>query len=138
MPALPNEVFLSHSHRDLAFVAKLVEVLRRHGIPIWYSERDILGAQQWHDEIGQALQRCDWFVLVLSPAAVESKWVKHELLYALNDPRYEDHFVPLIYQPCDVRRLSWTLPSFQAINFTGGFAESCRLLLRIWGIGYRT
>ena len=80
---MPNEVFLSHSNRDRPFVRKLVDVLRRRGIPVWYSETNIQGAQQWHDEIGAALRRCDWFVLVLSPHAVESKWVKRELLYSL-------------------------------------------------------
>jgi hypothetical protein len=40
---------------------------------------NIRGAQQWHDEIGTALKRCDWFLLVLSPQSVRSMWVKHEL-----------------------------------------------------------
>ena len=75
---MPNEVFLSHSSADRAFVARLANVLRSHGIPVWYSDTDIRGAQQWHDEIGSALKRCDWLVLILSPDAVASKWVKSE------------------------------------------------------------
>ena len=137
MKHLPREVFLSHSHHDHDFVLRLAEALTKHGIPVWYSERNIVGAQQWHDEIGQALARCDWFVLVLSPDAVESKWVKHELLYALNDQRYADHIVPLLYQACDMARLSWTLPSFQRVEFTKDFHVGCRELLRVWGTGYR-
>jgi hypothetical protein len=43
-------------------------------------------AQQWHDEIGAALRRCDWFVLVLSPHTVESIWVKRELLFSPAEP----------------------------------------------------
>ena len=70
---MPNEVFVSHSSMDRPFVNRLVDVLRRHGVPVWYSEANIQGAQQWHDEIGAALRRCDWFVLVLSPDAVASK-----------------------------------------------------------------
>ena len=67
---MPTEVFVSHSHKDQAFVDWLVGVLRRHRVPVWYSDTDIRGAQQWHDEIGRALQRCDWFVVVLSPDAL--------------------------------------------------------------------
>ncbi len=105
-------------------------------MPVWYSQTNIVGAQQWHDEIGRALQRCDWFVVVLSPSSVKSRWVKHELVYALNDPRYEDHIVPISYRTCDPSRLSWTLQAFQAVDFTGKFDAGCRDLLRVWGLGY--
>lgn len=56
----PNEVFLSHSSLDRPFVTGLAELLRQHGVPVWYSQSNILGAQQWHDEIGAALKRCDF------------------------------------------------------------------------------
>jgi len=134
--SLPAEVFLSHSNRDRRFVTKLAEVLRSHGVPVWYSPTNIVGAQQWHDEIGKALRRCDWFVLVLSPHSVSSKWTKRELLYALNDARYEDRIVPLIYRACDESKLSWVLPTFQCIDFTVDYDAGCRNLLRTWGLGY--
>lgn len=85
--ALPREVFLSQSSRNRRFAGMLAGDLRRHGVPVWYSETNIVGARQWHDEIGAALERCDWFVVVLSPASVKSRWVKQELLFALNDAR---------------------------------------------------
>ena len=134
---LPQEIFLSHSDRDRQFVQDLVAVLRRHGLPVWYSRTSIRGAQQWHDEIGAALHRCDWFVLVLSPSAVESIWVKRELLFSLQENRFDNKIVPLLYQDCDYRRLSWTLPSFQMIDFTQAFEQGCRDLLRVWGVGYQ-
>jgi hypothetical protein len=133
---IPKEVFLSHSGRDRRFVRKLVGVLRTHGIPVWYSEHSILGAQQWHDEIGAALSRCDWFVLVLSPDAVKSKWVKRELLYALQEDRYQDRIIPLLYRASDYSGLSWTLGSLERVDFSEEFGAGCRGLLRVWGIGY--
>lgn len=133
---MPNEVFLSHSSRDRPFVRELVDVLRRHGIPVWYSETNVQGAQQWHDEIGAALRRCDWFVLVLSPHAVESKWVKRELLYSLQQDRFDGRIAPLLYQRCTSDDLSWTLSQMQMVDFTGRFDDGCRDLLRIWGVGY--
>jgi|ERR671924_1103713 hypothetical protein len=135
---LPQEVFLSHSDRDRPFVTELADMMRRHGIPVWYSRTNILGAQQWHDEIGAALRRCDWFVLVLSPNAVESIWVKRELLFSLQQNRFEDKIIPLLYQPCAYERLSWTLSLFQMVDFTQTFEQGCRDLLRVWGLGYRS
>ena len=134
---LPQEIFLSHSDHDRQFVQELVAVLRRHGLPVWYSRTNIRGAQQWHDEIGAALHRCDWFVLVLSPSAVESIWVKRELLFSLRENRFDNKIVPLLYQDCDYERLSWTLPDFQMIDFTQAFEQGCRDLLRVWGVGYQ-
>lgn len=134
---LPNEIFLSHSSLDQTFVTSIAETLRRHGIPVWYSRTNIVGAQQWHDEIGAALRRCDWFVLILSPSSVKSVWAKREVLYALNDNRYADKIVPLIYQPCDYEQLSWTLSLLQIVDFTQDFDDGCRALLRIWGLGYK-
>jgi hypothetical protein len=134
---LPREVFLSHSNQDRQFVDALAGVIRQHGIPVWYSPINIIGAQQWHDEIGAALQRCDWFVVVLSPNSVRSIWVKRELLFALQQNHFENKIVPLIYQPCDHERLSWTLSLFQMVDLSRKFEEGCRDLFRIWGLGYR-
>jgi hypothetical protein len=133
----PHEVFLSHSDRDRPFVTRIATILRRHGIPVWYSRTNIRGAQQWHDEIGAALRRCDWFVLILSPNAVESVWVKRELLFSLQQNRFADRIIPALYQPCDYERLSWTLSLLQMVDFTQPFDQGCRDLLRVWGVGYR-
>jgi hypothetical protein len=135
VPPAPTELFISHGDEDRDFVSRLAEVLQRHGVPHWYSKR-ILGAQPWHDEIGTALARCEWFLLVLTPEAIESKWVKRELLYALRAKHYGDRIIPLLLRPCDPEKLSWTLAGFQLVDFTQSFDAGCRDLLRIWGIGY--
>ena len=134
---IPHEAFLSHSSLDHDFVTGLADALRRHGVPVWYSRTNIMGAQQWHDEIGAALRRCDWFLLVLSPNAVASMWVKRELIFALQQNRFENRIVPLLWQACDFDRLSWVLPSFQIIDFQRTFEDGCRDLLRLWGLGHQ-
>jgi hypothetical protein len=134
---LPSEVFVSHSSQDTEFAARIIEVMRAHGIPAFYSPHNILGAQQWHDEIGDALARCDWFLLLLSPDAVGSKWVKRELMYALRSDSFLG-IVPLMYRDCDYESLSWTLADFQMVDFRGELQEGCRNLLRIWGVGLKS
>jgi hypothetical protein len=134
----PKEVFLSHSDEDRQFASSLARVLRRHNIPVWYSRSNLMGAQQWHDEIGAALSRCNWFVLVLSPHSVKSEWVKHELMFALNNRRYKGKIVPLMLKPCRYTRLSWTLSAFQSIDFTQKKSDGYRALLKVWGLSYNT
>lgn len=135
---LPTEVFLSHSDQDRQFVTDLAEMMRSHGIPVWYSRTNILGAQQWHDEIGSALRRCDWFVLALFPRSVESIWVKREFLFALQQNQFVNKIVPILYEPCNWEQFSWTLSSFQMVDFTQTFEQGCRDLLRVWGLGYKS
>ena len=130
----PTRLFVSHSSKDRRFVERLVQLFADHKLKFWYSRRHIQGARQWHDEIGKALATCNWFVLVVSPAAVKSKWVKHELLYALQQRSYKGHIVVLIHQRADVKKLSWTLPQFQSVDFTKRFDDGCRALLRAWGM----
>ena len=54
---MPKEVFLSHSSSDRAFITRLAGLLRRHGVPVWFSDTNILGAQQWHDELSWTLSQ---------------------------------------------------------------------------------
>ncbi len=122
----PREIFLSHAAGDRRFASRLADELARRGIRVWYSRRTVLGAQQWHDEIGKALARCDWFLLVLSPSAVRSEWVKREFLGALQQKRYRRRIAPLLHRRCKYERLSWTLESIQQIDFTGDFARGLR------------
>ena len=134
---LPTEIFLSHSDQDRQFVEELVDMMRRHGLRVWYSRSNVLGGQQWHDEIGEAILRYDWFVLVLSPNAVESTWVKKELMFSFHLNHFENKIIPLLHQPCNYKQLSWTLVSIQLIDFTQTFEQGCRDLLRVWNLGYQ-
>jgi hypothetical protein len=73
-------------------------------------------------------------MLVLSPQAVKSLWVKRELLYALQEKRFENRIVPVLYKDCRYKRLSWTLDALQIIPFTAGFDDGCAQLLRVKGL----
>src|SRR5271165_1059057 len=101
------EVFLSHASQDHAKARRLRELLTDNGVPVWFSPHHIRGAQQWQDEIGSALARCGWFLVLLTPHAVKSIWVKRELNYALIEKRYEDRILPLLFEKCNYRALSW-------------------------------
>jgi hypothetical protein len=130
----PREVFLSHASQDRQIASRIANVLSTHSVPVWYSRKNLRGAQKWHDEIGAALRRCDWFVILLSEPATRSKWVKRELLYTLRNDRYENRILPLRISACDPDKLSWTIEDFQIVDFTQGFTKGCRALLRTWGI----
>jgi len=91
----PSEVFLSHASEDAPMPQNLATALVRHGIPVFFAPLNVTGAQQWQNEILAAIQRCDWFVVIISPNAIESMWVKREVAYALQDRRYENRIIPI-------------------------------------------
>src|SRR5207253_9490241 len=126
------EVFLSHASQDHAKARRLRKHLIEHEVPVWFSPHHIRGAQQWQDEIGEALARCAWFMVLLTPHAVKSMWVKRELKYVLTEKRFDQRIIPLLFKTCDLRALSWTLPQFQMIDFTKDYWHACEELLRVW------
>ncbi|HVX83487.1 MAG TPA: toll/interleukin-1 receptor domain-containing protein [Phycisphaerae bacterium] len=128
----PRELFLSHATADKAFVNKVAALLRDHDVRVWYSRHHLRGADRWHDQIGEALQRCDWFLVVLSPASTQSMWVKREVLFALKQHRFSDRILPVLYKKCDPERLSWALDDSQMVDFTAGFDRGSAHLLNVW------
>jgi hypothetical protein len=128
----PRKVFFSHASSDRKVADKIVTTLRAARIKVWYSKIHLKGAQQWHAEIGVALRRCDWFLLLLTPAAVRSKWVERELIYALRHDRYNAHIVPALFKSCDYEQLSWTLGGIQLIDLRRDFASGLKDLLELW------
>lgn len=111
-----GEVFLSHAALDGDVASKIAEDLRAKGLRVWFSSTHLAGGHDWHREIGRALKRCQWFVVLLSPASVRSMWVERELNYALRQRRYRGRIIPVVLRACNVQRLSWTLPQFQMIK----------------------
>ena len=79
-------IFISHSHKDNEFGIKLVNDLR-HVIgdedAVWYDARGGLnGGDIWWDKITRELRRRKVFIVLLSPDALKSPWVKKEISIA--------------------------------------------------------
>ncbi len=99
-----TRVFISHSTKNAVLVDRLVERLRDHYIATWYAPRHMPGGY-FAENIRQALNECDWFVVVLSPAALASDWVKQETDQAMADPRYHGKVIPTLAEPCEWKTL---------------------------------
>ena len=76
-------------------------------------------------------------IVILSRAAIASRWVKREVTYAIEESRFDGRIVPVQINDCEAKDLSWVLPQIQTIDFIGRFDDACRELLDIWGIIYR-
>ena len=80
-------VFVSYKHTDAGVVMPFLSDLQRDGIRFWY-DRGIPGASEWMQVLEERIEKCRMLVIFLSQAAVDSKYVRREILMAdaLNKP----------------------------------------------------
>ena len=93
---MAKDIFISYSRRDQEFVSRLASDLNAHVAFVWFDRSTIQPGQKWHDEIMEGIQQCKAFILVLSPDAMESKYVREELKMAL---QLGKTIFPVIYRP---------------------------------------
>jgi hypothetical protein len=80
---MSNDIFISYSRRDQEFVTRLASDLDAQVAGVWFDQSTIQLGQKWHDEIMEGIRDCKAFILVLSPDAMESRYVREELNKAL-------------------------------------------------------
>lgn len=97
------KVFVSHAHEDSTWCNAFVGGLRQAGADVWYDEHN-LGYGRLMDEIERELKQRRIFLVVLSPAAVASPWVRREVNAAihLHDSEPDRIVLPIMAEPCEV------------------------------------
>lgn len=73
-----HRVFVSYSRRDFYFAEQLAVALGRRGLAVWFDVHELAAGTDWSAAIDRAIVECDSFVLVASPAALESSDVERE------------------------------------------------------------
>ena len=124
----PVTVFVSHSTQDRKWVEKeIVALLSSNGIKPWYSKASISTASQWEREILRGMESCDWFLLVVSPRAAKSEWIKDELNWAVYNR--STRIVPVIMESCNLWDFHIRLPRIQNIDFTHDVGSAKKALV---------
>jgi hypothetical protein len=122
------KVFLSYTSRDKSFVLKLANDLKTENVQVWLDEWEIRAGSSIVEEIGRGLSSNDFFILVLSPQALQSKWVHKELSASLMRHLSEKSItiLPALLEKCDIPTI---IKDVKYANFTSdyakGFAELC-------------
>jgi TIR domain len=78
-PGLSPGAFVCHGSQDREFVEKLSADLRSYGVDVWYSEWEIRPGDSIRQKIDDGLQRCEFFIIVLSKRSIGRPWVHTEL-----------------------------------------------------------
>lgn len=104
-------IFVSYSRKNADVSYEIAEALRTRGYTVWTDVGGITGGAVWQSEIEDAITNCDIMIVMMSPAARESDWVKREILFALD---LQKTIIPLIVE--DVK-LPFALYDLQPIDY---------------------
>ncbi len=78
-----TKLFISHSSQDDGFVRGLQQALSDLGQDVWIDSRELRGGDPLWPEIEKAIEEASAYAVVVSPDALQSKWVGKELRHAL-------------------------------------------------------
>lgn len=83
MPLMQRpKVFISYARRNKDFVYDLARALEIREIDVWYDEDRLLCGDDLPKSIKRNIHKSDFLLLVYSPAAKKSDWVRREIAYA--------------------------------------------------------
>ncbi len=110
-------IFISYSRRDWeSHVRPMVDRLTQAGFSVWVDQHLLQGGQDWRDEINHALDACSKMILCVSPDALESKYVRLEYRYFLDENK---PIIPVICRETkllpELRPLQWIPYDFDAL-----------------------
>jgi hypothetical protein len=123
-----KRTFVCYAREDASFVLALASALKDEGANLWVDQWDIPGAADFDYEIDKALYECPYFLIVLSPSAVESAEVRSELRTALDEQK---RIVPVLYQSCRIPRRLRLLQHIDCTSPDGGGDTALQKILRV-------
>ncbi len=105
---------------------RLAADLEQAGIPVWIAPESIQHGEEWVEAIGRGLDESAFFVVILTPAGVASKWVKKEGNLAVEmEVEGQLAFIPLWREDCSVPRV-WR--AYQRVPFDGSYTAGLAAL----------
>ena len=134
------KVYLSHAHSDEELARRVAATLEEAGLEVWDVTREILPGDNWAAILGSALQESQAMVVLLTPDAIRSKWVRWEIEYALGQIRFRERLIPVVVgdaQDLMNQDVPWVLRRLNMIKLTEhanedeGIREVARTLLRV-------
>jgi hypothetical protein len=104
-------VFISHSDEDKRWANEIATKLKEAGLHVWDPDAELYPGDNWHLEIGKALAAANAMIVLMSPAAAESKLLREEISYAIGSERFRDRLIPVVVRPTN--KMPWILKTMR-------------------------
>jgi hypothetical protein len=122
-----RQLFISHAGEDDDFARRLAQDLKDQGWAVWLAPDSIRPGEKWVEAINRGMSESGVFILVLTEAAVNSRWVRSETNVAIGMEHQGDlEFVPLELEEVKVPPL-WR--GYQRISFVEDYKSGLESLL---------
>lgn len=101
---MATKVFISHASEDKNSATRIAEAIQDAGGKVWFDEFELKPGDSIKETIEAGLRSSDLMVLLLSPSAIKSDWVKLEWDYALNRQLRQRNIsvVPVKVEECEI------------------------------------
>lgn len=117
-------IFLSYSQKDQKLAHALSAGLSEAGYEVLDPANEISPGENWHLQLGKALERSDAMVVLLSPDALASHTVRSDIEYALSSSQFRDRLIPVLVRP--TAEIPWILRKRQFIRVSKNLDETVR------------
>jgi len=94
-----KKIFISHSSEDKAFARRLKRAFEAYPIDVWLDEKNLNIGDSLSKVFTEEIRSSTHFMLLISKASNQSKWVKKELNTALNE---NITILPLLIEECEI------------------------------------
>ena len=125
-----TQIFISYSRKDIAFARKLAGDLEKAGYVVWWDITDLRGGDDWVRVIPEAIETSDFVIVVLSPDAAASEWVKKEYTQALS---LRKKIIPVMLRTTAV---PFALNTINYLDFSSEDEYAERLNALLLALGY--
>jgi len=117
------QVFISYSRRDSELATQLHDDLEREGMDAWLDNSDISAGYEWDNSIEDAIDNCDYFVLLISESSMASENVLDEVNFARN---LDKRIIPVLKEQCTI---PYRLQRLQHIDLEENYEHGFQHLL---------
>lgn len=107
-------IFLSYSRRDIEAARFLANELNARGASVFIDYQRLTASENFIQRLGQEINKCDFFVLLVSPRSVDSRWVQAEAAWAFTNQK---PIVPVLLEAAQLTDVFF-LSNIQHIDFT--------------------
>ncbi|MCE9646525.1 MAG: toll/interleukin-1 receptor domain-containing protein [Chloroflexi bacterium] len=119
---MTKNIFMSYSRRELGFVDDLVSKLEAQKYTVWLDYRALIPGAPWGEQIEKGLNDSDTVLLVVSRAALASKYVTSEWHHFLDT---KQRVILLIFEAVDLPK---ELEKFEWVDFRGSYKAGLKEL----------
>jgi hypothetical protein len=128
------DVFLSYNSVDKDWASRLKRALEERDIKVWLDEDEIRPGDIFAKSLEAGLEESATIALLVSPEAMESRWVEEEYYRALTLARSKGEKLQLIPVFLRQAKLPGFLASRRWVDFRDESAFDSNLERLIWGI----